>query len=536
MPDSDVLIVGAGPTGLTTAICLMQLGIKCLVIDKKDEPIKTSNALGVQSRTLEIWEKLGIVDEALSQGHFIKGINIYSNEKQLGHILLKGLKAAYPYVLTLPQAQTEKILLEKFSALGGVVQRGTELISLTQHAQGVETVCRKNDKDMNLSVKWLLGCDGTHSSVRELLGIPFVGKNLSQHFVMADLEIKGPLEQDRMHGFWSPQGVMAIFPMKNYSRLIAEVSNDPEFSETKGAPSFEIFDKLMKERSHFKVTLGEPLWTSSFWIHEHVVSKYAKGRVFLLGDASHEHSPVGGQGMNTGIQDAYNLCWKLAFVEKGYVDSKLLNSYEKERLPVAKTLVQAATKATNIITTRSSFLKALRLFVLKCITRFPSLQNKIAGAVSELNINYAGSNLVSEKGIWKNGVAPGWRIPFCTIQDKGQTLSLQKLLAIDKYTLIVFLGKETLSQRKIDTFLQFINNKYAYLMEVIVVAGLKQSSPSENIKVVNDLNGIFHRKFSAKKPCFYLVRPDQYVGFRANALNEGALKSYMNKIGILNKK
>jgi len=531
MSEFDVLIVGAGPTGLSAAIFLTQLGMRCLVIDKKSEPTKTSNALAVQSRTLEIWEKLGILDEALLQGQPITGINIYSNKKQLGHISLQGLKAAYPYLLTLPQAQTEKILFEKFSALGGVIEREAEFTNLSQHSQGVDAVYLKNGVEIKLQIKWILGCDGTHSRVREVLNIPFLGKDLSQHFAMADLTIDGPLAPDRMHGFWSPQGVMAIFPMKNYCRLIAEISHDPELSQIKGAPSFEIFNQLMKTRSHFKVTLSEPLWTSSFWIHEHVVSQYNKGRIFLLGDAAHEHSPVGGQGMNTGIQDAYNLCWKLALVEKGQMEQKLLGSYEKERLPVAKALVNAATKATNIVTTRSLFLKILRLLALKCITHFSSLQNKIAGAVSELNINYANDGFVEEKGKWQNGVLPGWRIPFNVIRDKDQTISLQKLVVTDKYTVIIFLGKESVSKKDVERFLQIINNKYAHLIDILVITEREQSS-AINTKVINDLNGILHQQFSALQPCYYLVRPDQYIGFRAKGLNEEALEAYLRKIGL----
>lgn len=532
MPDYEVLITGAGPTGLTAAICLTQLGIKCLIIDKKSEPVKTSNALGVQPRTMEIWEKLDLADKALSQGHLVNGVNVCSNKKILGHISLKGMDSTYSYVLTLPQAQTEKMLLEKLTQLGVTVQRNMELVSLSEHAQGVDVECLdKNGNKSTLQVKWVLGCDGTRSKVRELLKIPFIGKDLSQHFVMADLPIKGNIVQDHMYGFWTQDGVMAIFPMKNYSRLIAEVSNDPQFSQIKGNPDFEVFKTLIKKRSNFDINLENPLWTSSFWIHEHVVNQYASQRVFLLGDAAHEHSPVGGQGMNTGIQDAYNLCWKLAFVEKNYADQKLLKSYEEERLPIAKVLVQETTKATNIIVTRSLFLKTLRLLALKCVTLFPFLQKRMAKVMSELEINYSASHFVEETEGWSGGIAPGWRIPLCTIHEKEKIISLQKKLATDKYTMIVFTGKEDLSKNEVFSFIESIKNKYSHLIDVLVVS--KRGQNSENDKIIYDHKGIFYKKFAVSEPCFYLVRPDQYVGFRCNKLSEELLNNYFDKIGVL---
>lgn len=527
-----VLIVGAGPTGLTAAIVLKQLGIDCLVIDKLETPIKTSNALGIQPRTLELFEKLGIIDEALKQGHPLYGLNIYENKQKIAHLSIKNLKTPFPYILGLPQFETEKILSNRFIGNGGKIERGLELITIEQDPNEVTVVCEKENKEkIILKAKWVLACDGSKSLIRELLEIPFRGKDLLKHFIMADLPATGIFNPNEVHTILSSEGVLVLLPLKSFYRIILDVTQQKELTKLK-SPDIKVLRELVKKRCAFPITLGEPFWSSNFWVHEHIANKYYKNRIFLLGDAAHEHSPVGGQGMNMGIQDAYNLAWKLAMVETHQIERFYLNSYELERRPIAKKIVRGTTEMTNIFTLSSPFLQSIRSYIFKSITNIRWIQRKLGETVAQLNIQYPKSDFIYETGSSHKGVTPGKQMPYSPITFEKQTTHLAKIIAKNKFTLIVFSGLDGANSSKLIDFLGSLNQKE---LNIECYAILKSEISLDNIKQIIDKNDIIHHQYGALNACFYLVRPDQYIAYRSASLDKNNLKFYLDKIGIIPK-
>ncbi len=517
---TPVLIVGAGPTGLTAALNLTQQGVDCIILDQRPEPTKTSNALAIQPRTLENLEKLGIMEDLLSHGHQINGLIFHSQNEQIGQISLSHLPTKYPFVLALPQSETEKVLSDKLASHHIQVLRGTELVDFQQLNDQVQVTCKnKVEETIQIKAKWMLGCDGAHSRVREKLEIPFVGKDLSQHFIMADIPRNEnyKLSNDYVNGFLSAIGVMLIIPLKSFYRIIIDVSGNKELSQMKN-PSLNLFQELSQKLCPYSLGLENELWSSGFGIHEHVVGTYNKGNVFLLGDAAHEHSPMGGQGMNTGIQDAINLSWKLALVEKNQLKREALTSYQAERLPVAKNVVSKTTMLTNMITMKSEWLITIRNKIMKILLKNTSLLDKITQTITELKINYVKSPLVGESGSWSGGVKPGERVPT----------ALQTLLDANKFTLLVFADVA----RKNDAT-QFINKilmNHPDLFKIVVINKMALNIPGTEDFV--DQGGKCEAQMGINRIGFYLARPDTYVAYRSTKISNLTFKTCCDKVGI----
>ncbi len=378
---ADVLIVGAGPTGLTAALALAQRGIRATVIDKASKPVETSNALAVHARTLEVWAELGVVDDALAQGHRIRAANIATSKGTLGRIPLKDLPTQYPFVLGLSQHTTESILASHLACHGITVERERTLTGLVQTDSEVQATIDGHE----MSFSWVLGCDGAESRVRHAIDVGFPGSDLPQHFIMADLTVDWDRPNDEVYAFLSDQGALAYIPLtsEGFGRMICDVSFDPVLKE-EVHPAFNDFERLFIERCPFSGILRDPVWTSGFWVHSRLAERYRVGRVFLVGDAAHQHSPVGGQGMNTGIQDAYFLCDRLAKVIRHEASSELLDEYEQVRRPIGEDVVAETTRMTKVLTTRSRFLRTLRNWFIWVVLKIPALRHKIAMRLSEL--------------------------------------------------------------------------------------------------------------------------------------------------------
>lgn len=293
MDRNNVLIVGAGPTGLTAAISFAHRGIKPRIIDKRKEAITTANALVIQPRTLEIWEDLKIVNDALQQGHRLIGADISMRNKIIFSLTYEDLPTRYPFMLALPQARTEHLLAKHLSSLGVEVERGVELENLFETENGIDAVCN----GMTSNYTWVLGCDGAKSTVRQLANIPFKGEEFPQHFIMADLAVDWSKKSDKLHVTLSDDGPFVFFPRDNKGngRLVFDVSKDKRLKDEKN-PIFDDFKMLMNKRSDVPATLHEPNWISTFWIHSKIATTYRKGHLFLAGDAAHQHSPFGGKG------------------------------------------------------------------------------------------------------------------------------------------------------------------------------------------------------------------------------------------------
>jgi 2-polyprenyl-6-methoxyphenol hydroxylase-like FAD-dependent oxidoreductase len=284
---------------------LARHGITCRVIDKASEISPLSKALAIHARTLEIFENIGIADGFVTGGVKAHGGSIYSNGKRLVHFLFNALDSRYKYALMLPQNETESLLNAHLESFGVKVERSTELTKITQDAEGITASLRRADgSEESCRAAYLVGCDGAHSTVRHTLNLAFEGVEYPDVFALADIMVDSTLPDDEIIGFANEKGIVFFFPIaKGRYRLMADVPPP----EPKGAPSVEELQAIVDEQCHIPARLHDPNWTAYFTIHRRQTVSYRVGRAFLAGDAAHIHSPAGGQGMNTGLQDAYNL-------------------------------------------------------------------------------------------------------------------------------------------------------------------------------------------------------------------------------------
>jgi 2-polyprenyl-6-methoxyphenol hydroxylase-like FAD-dependent oxidoreductase len=338
-----VLVVGAGPTGLALACELARRNVPVRIIDKAPEPFAGSRGKGLQPRTLEVLDDLDVVEQALAWG--IEGIPMRTHEtgeapvdsRSRANQEVRTPDVPYPVGVIIPQWRTERILRDRLGTLGVSVEQSTELVSFDQSDDGVTGTLRTPDGDVRIDVDYVIGCDGGHSSIRKALGVGFEGTTADDGFMLiADLEVTG-LPADHWHMYFGSSGFIALCPFAGIpSWQIQAVTAPDPVTGTVPQPSLEVFRRIFAEVAGDPgVTLDNPTWMSTYRVNERMVDRYRVGRVFLAGDAAHVHSPAGGLGMNTGIQDAYNLGWKLAMVLAGQAGPELLDTYEAERLPIA---------------------------------------------------------------------------------------------------------------------------------------------------------------------------------------------------------
>ena len=343
-----VLVVGAGPTGLVLACVLARAGIPLRLIDKAEAPPVTSRALGIFPRTMELFEKIGVLEEMLKAGVKISGLTIHPDFHSPVTLGFESLPPPFPFALSLPQADTEAILRKKLAENGISIEYGTELVGFAQDRKGVRVVLRQEGRESHLFTQWVVGCDGAHSSVRHILGAPFEGIRMRDRFVLADVEADSPFPEDEGQAFLSGHGVLAMLPLgRGRFRIIADRAPDLESLD------IDEIRRLVRERLPREIPIRNPSWLSQFVITRRQVRHYREGHVFLAGDAAHIHSPVGGQGMNTGIQDAFNLGWKLALYIQGLGTAELLSSYGSEREPVARGVLRLTHRLTQLVTMRN---------------------------------------------------------------------------------------------------------------------------------------------------------------------------------------
>src|SRR6201994_2856997 len=362
MKQSDVLIVGAGPTGLVLALWLTKAGARVRIVDKTAGPGTTSRALAVQARTLELYRQLDLTDEVVARGHRVPAGNFWIKGERKARIPLedigKGL-TPYPFMQIFPQDEHEKLLIERLEALGVAVERQTELVSFAESADGVTARLRGPDGgEHEHRSRYLAGCDGARSRVREIIGTGFPGGTYRQVFYVADIDGEGPALDGELHIDLDQADFVAIFPLagEGRARLIGTVRDErADHAETL------TFDDVSKHAiGQMKVSIRKINWFSTYYVHHRVTQHFRKGRAFLAGDAAHIHSPAGGQGMNTGIGDAINLAWKLASVVKGRAPATLLDSYEAERIGFARRLVATTDQAFTLATSLGGFAAFVR--------------------------------------------------------------------------------------------------------------------------------------------------------------------------------
>ena len=409
---TSVLVVGAGPVGLTMAAELARYGVAVRVVDKAASRTDKSKALAVWSRTLELLDRAGCADTFVAAGMKLHGANIFAGGRRMARVDFAGIRSAYPFALMLPQSETERLLEDHLGALGVRVERQAEAVDVTETAHGVEAVLRDAaGHEERLGVDWLVGCDGAHSFVRHKLGLPFEGETMQTDWFLADIHMQGlPAPETELATYWHKDGVIAIFPITpGRFRMIADVG--PATTEAPATPTLEQVQAVLDQRGPGGVVVSDPIWLSGFRINERKVADYRKGRVFVAGDAAHVHSPAGGQGMNTGMQDAINLAWKLALVCRGICPAEpLLGSYSAERSAVGDRILADAGRLTAAAMLRNPAAQAVRNLVAGFVLGLTSVNDAMAQRLSEITIGYPDSPLNGPHARGLGSPGPGERL------------------------------------------------------------------------------------------------------------------------------
>lgn len=516
-----VLICGAGPTGLMLASQLAMRGIPFRIIDKSKDHTTQSRALVVHARTLEIFDQMQIADIALSQSRVAKAVNMLVQGKRqlrfnLGNVG-EGL-TKFPFLLILEQFKTERILADFLAQKGHTIEREIELIDFTQHPDKITAVIKNAaGKEETITADWIIGTDGSHSFVRQKLNIPFHGKMYSESLYVLDCKVSFAFPDDEMYLAFADTTFTAFFPMTNgRCRVLGLV---PRELEGKDFITFDDVQRHLASNSQLDVKIFDPAWISMYHSHHRAVSTFRMERGFVAGDAAHIHSPVGAQGMNTGLQDAYNLAWKLAMVCDGKADPKLLDSYGEERFTVAHNLVRTTDRAFHFVTSKRKIVRVFRVYLLPYILKLfapvalkqKALRERGFKTISEIGIEYRKSSLSKEgsSGSFPSkSPKPGDRIPY---------IPEMKFKPTHKFQLILFTGSE--GNLEINGNEDIFKN----LSSIMDVKELPFTSGNRNI----------YKIFGIANKGYYLIRPDQYIAFRNSHVNFDVLHDYLKNTLLL---
>lgn len=531
MNQLSVLIVGAGPTGLMMACELTRFGVPVRIIDKKATPTQTTNAAGIHTRTLEIFEHLGIVSGFIEEGFKTEYLQIISDKQKLAKIPLNNIDSHFNYLIMLPQSETEKILNDYLLSLGVKVERNVELVNLEQVNNTVISTLKLPDGTSETVVSdWVIGCDGYRSKVREKAKIKMSGADVDQEFFVADVRIQTSYERDTVTMFLNKGTLLGLFSLPNAEndkyRVVAnsnQIQNKDRFSE-------EDIRAMIHHYTQGECEVKEILWSSPFWIHSMLAEKLQNGSVLIAGDAAHVHSPAGAQGMNTGLQDAFNLAWKLALVIQGHANREILNSYQTERYPIIKSVVFATEKLAILGLTKNSWLFALRNFLFRNVAgKVKFLQNKVVGRVTQIALKYKNSTLIDKnhKG-HSQGPQAGERTPDVKLNNNTR---LYDYIRNNQHNVLLFTGAspslDTIAAVK--TASQQLEAKWGNIIKVHVVSEQKNDLPNS----IEDTGLVIHQRYAVANPSMCLLRPDQYIGLFVGEINGGIIDAFLQKAGFI---
>ena len=520
----SVLIAGAGPTGLMMACELARYGISYRIIDRKEGRTQTTNAAGIHTRTLEIFHHIGIVDRFLQRGQRWTAFRLHSQDELMARVPFNHIDSFYKFSLLLAQSETEKILNERLEELKGHVEWQVELIDFKQlDKKVVSTVKYADGHTETIESDWLVGCDGIHSIVREKSKIPFTGEDIPQEYLVTDVQLEGPID-DEADVFLGKKNMLALFPLGGGTYRIIGTA---EGAEVKKIFTDDEVKNIIENRCGHKYKVTAIIRSSAFWIHSKIAGKMREGSIFIGGDAAHVHSPAGGQGMNTGLQDIYNLAWKLAWVINGKAKPQLLDSYEAERLPVINEIVSKTESITKAAFLENPLLIKLREVVAKTIIGHSNfLLEKLGSQLTQLSISYQHSPIIDYHTDIKSHSAPmpGERAPDVVINQQSDRL--YDYLLNTQYNLLLFSG-HNISDVQLAQFqeiIEWIEQDYADTIKTQLVSFAKIA---EIKNIITDEQFKIHNRYHIDDSGLYLIRPDHYIAFCRREIDKNGLREFL---------
>lgn len=508
MKRTEVLIIGAGPTGLALALWLTKNGVQVRIIDKADRPGTTSRALVMHARNMEFYHQLGIAQETLNRSIEFKAANLWVRGKKAAQVQFSDIGtdlSPYPYMLIFPQDRHEQMLIEELEKVGVQVERDMELISFTNIDTGVRAQLRNaNGETEECEAAYMAGCDGAHSTVRHQMHVDFPGGTYENTFYVADLTVSGDMADGDMHAAVDSEDFLALFPMqgKGRVRLVGAIRQDQADKERSELKWEDVSTDIIK-RLNMQVEAVH--WFSTYRVHHRVASHFREGNVFLAGDAGHVHSPVGGQGMNTGIGDAVNLAWKLKAVLKDGAPASLLDTYETERIAFARRLVATTDKAFEFVSARGFEARLIRTriapIVLPLAFHFRLMRRYLFKVISQIQINYESSALSQGSA---GPVKGGDRLPW--VQDEGTADNFAPL-----------------------RFMDWQIHCYGMMPEAVQDLCAGRDIPCYTFPWTETAE-----RSGLQQNAVYVVRPDGYIGMADAKGDATHLKAYMDEWNIGN--
>ena len=536
--DVDVLIVGAGPTGLALAAQLSAFGTSFRIIDKRQSPGTESRAIAIQPRTLEALRPFGVSAELAAAGTPARQLQLHLPEETLEVDLFdSGLEdSAYQQLLFLSQTETERILTQYLLSRRIRIERGAELQDLERldpedPFAGVEAKVQRMDRGIErIRARYVVGADGADSTVRSKAGMDWRGAAYPDTFILADLEIDGA-EPDTVHSYPTEDGFLFLFPLGGRAtwRMVGIKPRGDSSPAT-----LETLQGLADTYSHGELTVRDPQWISTFRLSHQIAEYFQRGSVFLAGDAAHVHSPVAAQGMNTGIQDALNLGWKLALGARGLASEDLIDSYHAERRPVDRDVVASTDRVFKLATSRNGLKKLPRTKLLPAVApkvmAWDGVKSRLFRTMSQLNVNYRGSDMVEAgssrlPAFLTRGPRPGDRLPDADVMYQERERRLQDLAVSAGFTVLLCgpgwpQDMAARLQAALPQLAGLLNVK-----ELVPGSSLIAGSPG----LIKDVSGLaFHRLgLSARRPALLVIRPDGHVGYRTEGRDISGAVDYL---------
>lgn len=522
-----VLIVGAGPTGLAAAMSLARARVPVRIIDRLVTPAPYSRAIGIQARTLELLEQHRAVEPFLALGHRAHAAALHADGRVIVRLDFDPLQTRYPYLLFLDQSVTERLLAEHLAGLGVTVERGVTLTACDAGGTSLDVKLRGADGlEQAFAPSYLIAADGAHSTVRHLLGLGFAGHAFEQTFLLADFAAIPDWPEEEIHLFTTPNGIAGLFPMGGGRfRLVADRPPGSDASPDTSTPSLAECEAIIRTRVGASISPSDLAWSSYFHLHSRMVDRLRHGRVFFAGDAAHVHSPAGAQGMNTGIQEAFNLGWKLARVLGAGSPERLLDTYHAERHPIERDVLRQTGLVTQIVEADHGAMKLLRDHVVPLLASLGPVRDAVRRTVSELGVQYRKSALTLER-VLDGGPRAGERAPDALVHvvdgPLGQAPGTARLYDLhDPASFTLLLLEEP------------VNGEAGETADVppmpadaqALVQGLERIMPGavrawRVADAESDGADGLAQAYGRSRPSFYLLRPDGYIAARGRTATD----------------